>query len=413
MKKRNVLALFSLIVLNANLLFATDRVVQQNGAAGSYTSITAAIIAAADGDNIVINNRTDGLPWIENLTIGKSLTFVSAADNVQWWMEGTISITMGEGRSITIVGLKNTSATGHITKTGSTPTNRTAVNILYSDIAGNITLVSGINFYLGSSKVSDVTFSFGRIFGNDLRTLVCNADAVATEDVNQIIGNRIGSIGTNSQYAYTHNCNTQYLFYSNNLAGTNSTSYGGYINALKAGATTNKIVNSVFKTRTPSTGTYNVSLRIDHTTGQLNVENNILCGILVNSSTFTNGIQVTNINLTTCTYNMFYNGDGSVNPAMSTALNNFSSTSAYPSNIGSDGSVSTGTMHIDAGTPSNAYLDLDLSRNDVGVFGGSYSMANFLPLMNNTESARVNYMNTPRIVNQGGTVNVQVIGFDK
>lgn len=411
MKKKHLLLVLSLITLNANQLFAADRVVQQNGPGGTYASISAAISAASDGDNIIINNRTDALPWVENLTINKSLTFVSAVDNVQWWMEGTISITLAEARTITIVGMKNTSASGSITKTGTIPTNRTNVNLLYCDINGaNVTLSGGVNLYMGSCKARIVTYSFGKIIGNDLGALAVNSDNATSEDVNLIVGNRMGIWTPSSVTTFNYNSNTQYLYASNNYV--KGSYHGGAINTLKSGTVGNRIINCVFA----SINSGYIGLEVTHTSGQLTLENNIFAGYYVSSSTGSPGIVISSSSsaLVTATYNMFYNHPNYTATTLSTSLNNFAgSTSAYSSNIAADGSVIGGTAHINSGSPANEYLDLDLTRNDVGAYGGSYSMANFLPLMNNTESSRVNYMTTPRVVNQGGTVNATVIGFDK
>lgn len=414
MKTLKTLTIFFLLSILSNSVYAIDRIVQQGGPVGTFASITAAITAASDGDLIIINNRTDGLPWIENLTINKSLTFVSAVDNIQWWMEGTISITMAEGRAITMVGLRNSSASGAITKTGTIPVNRTVVNLVYSDITSDITMGSGINFYLGSSKARDVTFTYGKIYGNDIRSLNCSNDAVTTEDVNQVIGNRIGAANVANAIAYTHSSNTQYLFCSNNYIRS-GVSYGLYISSLKTGATTNRVVNcALVSSSTSSTGFNYAGLGLVFATGTLTVENCVMGGYYSSS---TNGACAVYANAgaqsnTTFTYNMYYNPYSfGFNP--STSLNNFYSSSAASTNYNTDGSLASGSLHVDAGNPSNSSLDLDLSRNDIGMYGGSYSVANFLPYMSNVESSRVNFMNTPRIVNQGGTVSVQVIGYDK
>lgn len=414
MKALNSLTILLLATLFSNFSFATDRVVQQGGPVGTYASISAAISAAVDGDVVIINNRTDGLPWLEALSINKSLTFVSAVDNIQWWMEGTVNVTMAEGRTITIIGCRNTSASGAFTKSGTTPVNRTVVNILYSDITSDITMGNGINFYLGSSKARDVIYTFGKLYGNDLRSLSLNPDAVTTEDVNQVIGNRIGASNAATSYAFYHNSTTQYLFCSNNYIRS-ANGHGLYIVALKSGATTNRIVNCALVCAfSSSIGNNFAGLYLNHSSGALSVENCTIGGNYNGASNGSHGIIAFSPAqaITTFTYCMYYNYYvAGYNP--SSSLNNFANTNASYSNYNVDGTLTTGNSHIDAGNPSNASLDLDLSRNDIGVMGGSYSIANFLPYMSNVESSRVNFMNTPRIVNQGGTVSVQVIGYDK
>jgi hypothetical protein len=413
MNKLNLLVLLVSVFSNVSILFAADLVVQQGGPVGTYSTITSAITAATDGDNIVINNRLDGLPWQENLTINKSLTFVSAVDNIQWWMEGTISITMAESRQITIVGMRNTLVAGTISRSGTAPVNRTLVNILFCDIASDISMGSGINLYLGSTKVRDVSFTYGKIYGNDVRSITLNPDGVVTEDVVQIIGNRTGFSWSPVTTGINCVSNTQYIFLSNNYS--RGSGWGIYVGSLKAGSVTNRIINSASSSSFSGTAANNFSaISLFHTSGNLAIENSVFAGTYTNATNGSHSIygNATAISLTTFTYNMHMNyfSGGHV---PSTSLGNFQSSFAVATNFNSDGSLASGSGHVNAGNPMNTHLDLDLSRNDIGVMGGSYSMANFWPLVFNGESSRVNFMNTPRVVPQGGTVNVQAIGYDK
>jgi len=410
MRTTRLLSLICLILSSTNL-FAADRIVQHNGPAGTYGSISAAITAAADGDNIVINNRTDALPWTENLTINKTLTFVSAVDNVQWLLDGTISIVTAEGRVITIVGMKNMAPLGHITKTGAVPVNRTKLNITYSEIVGNITMVSGVDLFLGSSKAGIVTFSYGKIIGNELNSAVCNTDANASEDVTLIIGNRVGTVGYVPTNGFEINTTSHYLNFSNNLV--HGSYYGVLITALKSGASTSAITNCVLTTSATSGG---CALYIGQSSGNLNVDNSMLCGNFVQSNPGACGVRQANNGgtLTNFTYNLYYSaGTGcfSLNSVQGNIFtgdverDNINTLTGLP--------INSWTGYVNAGSPMNTFLDLDLTRNDIGVYGGSYSFNNFMPFMNNTESSRVIYVNTPRIVNQGTTMSVQAIGYDK
>ncbi len=69
-----------------------------------------------------------------------------------------------------------------------------------------------------------------------------------------------------------------------------------------------------------------------------------------------------------------------------------------------------GSPLINAGDPGPRYLDLDLTTNDAGCYGGSNSLANFTTPMG---SAVVGYMRAPRIVSQGSPVNISAVGFDR
>ena len=74
------------------------------------------------------------------------------------------------------------------------------------------------------------------------------------------------------------------------------------------------------------------------------------------------------------------------------------------------GQPTLGSPLINAGHPGLRYLDLDLTTNDVGCYGGSNSRANFTTGMG---SAVVGFMQAPRVVAQGQTVNINAVGFDR
>ena len=76
----------------------------------------------------------------------------------------------------------------------------------------------------------------------------------------------------------------------------------------------------------------------------------------------------------------------------------------------STGQPSIGSPLINAGDPDPRYLDLDLTTNDVGCYGGSNSRANFTTGMG---SAVVGFMQAPRVVSQGDAVNISATGFDR
>ena len=70
-KKLLFIAIAGLFNLMAN---AADLYVRATGAGGAYTTVSAAITAANNGDRIIIQPKIDGSAYIENLTINKSLT---------------------------------------------------------------------------------------------------------------------------------------------------------------------------------------------------------------------------------------------------------------------------------------------------------------------------------------------------
>ena len=88
--------------LFTSMVSAADLYVRDLGAGGSYSTISAAITAANDGDRIIIRPKAGSLPFIENLTIDKSLSFVSEINFSKYILQGTITITPAAGRVVTI-----------------------------------------------------------------------------------------------------------------------------------------------------------------------------------------------------------------------------------------------------------------------------------------------------------------------
>jgi len=86
--------------------------------------------------------------------------------------------------------------------------------------------------------------------------------------------------------------------------------------------------------------------------------------------------------------------------------NTFSSSTSITSD-GSSNSVAT----VDTGNPGTADYDLNLTRNDPGCFGGSYSHANFFPI--DGTSSKVFYLQMPNEILVGGSNSVTGYSFDR
>ena len=70
-------------------------------------------------------------------------------------------------------------------------------------------------------------------------------------------------------------------------------------------------------------------------------------------------------------------------------------------------------QNINNGLASDEFRDLDLSRNDVGNYGGSNSWANYWPTAVGNKP-QVNYLNTPRrIVTGTTTMTAKASGYSK
>lgn len=361
-----------LILLTFNLS-AVDRVVQESGPSGTYNSIGDAVLAASNGDRIIINNRASNLPWTENITIDKSLTFLSAVNGERYKVQGNYIIERAAGREVIINGMDNNYGT-ITTLVGGTPSSRTKISILNSKVSGIIDLdEQQLDVLIASTRAEYVYISYGRVIGDSItERLIIYNDSSNLGDTVYVIGNYIGNSSENNTVLFIRD-SSQVLYISNNLiknresSSGNATIYFSQIPRIGSILINNTVTNYYFG---PYTG-YSV-----FNAGNIIVMNNILGG------TF-------NGSLVNCWYNQCSQTD------LGVARGNKTSSST-----------------VNSGNPSNLYLDTDLSRNDMGIYGGSYSFTNFHPI-DNGKSSRVSFFKVPRLVNSGTTFNVEGIGFDK
>jgi hypothetical protein len=95
------------ITLFASLLFvtnyATDFVVNSSGQPGTYTTLSAALSAAASsGDRILIPST---ITLIEDITINKSIDIMPQTEGNYFYLEGDINVTANAGLEIRILGM--------------------------------------------------------------------------------------------------------------------------------------------------------------------------------------------------------------------------------------------------------------------------------------------------------------------
>src|SRR5947209_5067512 len=121
------LALFAILIV-ATKLYATDLIVEEFGSLPTYPSITAAVAASVDGDRIIIKNRSGNIPWIEDISIVKSLQFLSYDNDTFYVVQGNYTVTGASGRTVSFIGMHNLN--GSITYTGGATIKSTTVNIM-------------------------------------------------------------------------------------------------------------------------------------------------------------------------------------------------------------------------------------------------------------------------------------------
>lgn len=224
----------TLALFLASQLSAVDRIVEEFGQPPAFSSITAAVNAAQDGDRIIIKNRAGEIPWIEDITIDKSLQFLSFANDDFFIVQGTYTIEFIQGLEVDIVGMRNTN--GSIGQGSAASGNRAAkVRVLDSWMQnGGISLSS--NFFdtdIVGCKIENgqVRLAIGNLIGNDITASgsgtnsitgnliwVNNATSTFLGDTCLVVGNRINyNTSANSNYALVVRNNQQVVHIKNNF----------------------------------------------------------------------------------------------------------------------------------------------------------------------------------------------------
>jgi hypothetical protein len=399
MKKSMLLACAG-ILLSVLKLNAADLCVEENGNFGCYSTITAAHNAAANGDRIIITPKAGNAPYVENLTITKSLQFLCAVEGGQYTVQGNYTITPAIGRTIVIIGMKNLS--GNIATVSPSPVGaRCKVSLLNCAVDNGYIDFSYDYFDLtvASSTVSlgVIYFKFGKLIGNDITAnggyaVYLNADAQATADTTYIVGNKI----TGYSYGISLGTNTQYCYVANNYITVNI-GYGINGSGFKVSTTgRNTIINNtIVSTGSLTNGIYLTSVNAG---AYVDILNNLL--LSTSGSTYGINYPVTNV---MASYNVM---SGNLLMTYNDGTNNLASTTTLDVN----GRPLAGSDAINGASPDFSYYDLDLSIGDAGAYGGSLTLDNFFPL---TGGARVYMVYVPRRVNVSGTINVKADGFDR
>ena len=380
--------------LFSSLASATDLYVRNLGAGGAYATVSAAITAAANGDRIIIQPKTNGSAYVENLAINKSLTFISETTYNKYFIQGSITITPAAGRVVTFHNLSSGNFTIYnVTVNGATTGGRTTLN-LYNCYLNNVDAVPAntTTNMSGCTVGGYVYFSHGRITGNRAQSITAyntSADTVLATDDIEIIGNSADFSIANQQSSYN------FKIYNNFTAGL-------YTYAIKNGSTNEMINNTVYQPNGGDVAPIYISVN-EGNTGTLAIMNNAVSFAVAQTATCIQSNGFVNV---TASYNVFTNTY--VSEGVTTQNNNIGN-----ANMNFDGTYYTVTgMNVNAGNPSVAYTDLDLTRNDAGHYGGSNSWANYWA-PDSGAMPQINYLITPRVILNTGTLNVTGSGFSK
>ena len=405
--------LLSLLIFIGILAKANDLVVEENGISPSYSSIAAAVAAANTGDRIFIKNKAGNLPWLENITITKSLSFLAFQYDTFFVVQGQYTISPSVADTVTIIGMINLN--GSISATAAAPAgSRSAVRVLNSQFnVGGIyfgynnydVMVEGCNLASGY-----ILYAHGSIIGNQIYNSNGNyaieviAESSNTSDTSYIMGNKITSEASSNQYGIYWASSTMCFDIRNNYI--QAAYYGLYINPTTSNAVINKVYNNTISIAN-SGQSINYGIYIASSSGsQVDIQNNVIDrNDAVNYTYY--GIYTSNGGTLTLTYN--YVDDGFSYPISGSSTVNLNNVTNTAISLNTNGTT-VGGVGVNGGNPGTSFYDIDLSVNDAGCYGGSFTLNNYSQFSNYPTTWLTNYQFNAR---SGNTLNIKANSYSK
>lgn len=365
---------------------AADLYVRDLGAGGAYATVSEAITAASDGDRIIIRPKSGGVPYLENISVNKSLTFVCEINYSKYLIQGTVQIVPAAGR---VVAFHNLSVTGTISTTSNSPAGgRMRVNIFNSVVNGEASFDdNNVSVTISGTSVSgNLSLVHGIVTGNDLSNSIVYLNGDATTDLATTpvyaIGNKVKGFSLSSN-TYAFHLYNNFVYTSNNTPIA--------IAAIKPGSV-NLIQNNTVVVYSSITNNLISIASGAGQSGVVSIFNNILNGASAAYKVYNPGATITAY--------LYYN------QSTSSMTNVFGVTSAnntgYANLTVNEMNGNATGANTNAGNPEEEYHDLDLTRNDIGNTGGSNAWANYWPA-NAAAKPQVYFLSTPRRVYTGGT----------
>lgn len=421
-----ILFLLFTVLVTAHHASAADHIVADGGQGGAFPTITQALNAASGGDRILVYPKSGGSPYTENIVVNKNIQLLCATEGKRFGVNGAVNI---DGSSIPVNGQVTISGlhlqNGNIISSSQANSGgKTRVNIVGCKLDNGI-----INFYqhhyydvnvsADSLMNGVVQFRFGKVIGcyiqnqtmSSTHNIYIPSDAINTNDSILIVGNHILTC-PNSGYAVGiyWESTTQFQFISNNYINCRNT--GGYSGGIYIYTNKNSLAgrntiinNTIYSATYLWMGIYEYSL-------YSNSYNDLINNIIVSNLTSANyGIYwYTTSSFNSASYNFIKSSTGGMTGLANNGTNNLN-TNVYGFIDVNTGQLLAGADAIDAGYSDSAYYDLDITPNDAGCYGGSFSLAQFHPM--NLGASRVTYMIAPRRVVIGQSVNIKANAFDR
>jgi hypothetical protein len=383
-----ILLLWGLVLLSSAASLRVGR---------DYAEISDAIDAAVSGDTIMIpGNRGEAGFWSGNFAIDKPLVLMADSLAERFEVYGDVDITTPGSVQILgislvggdllyspgVLGDENELILANSILFGNFATGAGAgkVKILGTETSKVFNAGADFSVDVVSSVAESIYLYSGRVIGSRLSFLDIRGASVDSAARIQVIANRVDSISINTS---TRN----FDLYNNEIK------YGVEILELRsANGSNNRIINNSFNgsfvllNRTGCASDEQVILPVSSDSGKVLIFNNNISGMYSGDALFCNSFRVV-----VSAYN--YSGAGA-------------SSILYAEG----GPRAEGIEN--AGHPDSRYMDLDLTRNDVGINGGPHAWSNYWPEADEEQKARVFSVKVPHKIVRGQSFTIEAEAFD-
>ena len=384
-------------------LNAADLYVNNSGQAGTYTTVSSAVAAAAANDRIFVSPYAN---YIENIVITQNLTMACAVPGSYFSITGTLTITGSPNLDVRIIGAEFAGALNANT--------------------GTATLANKADVYLVDSKVSSVvgqdymklhllfsTLGFSANFRHgEMRMCNVSASITISDGPNTGIGDTLFLVA-NQAAGITWSNNDNLFYFSNNYINTNQNNVSGpaaivISNHFYSAAAKNLMINNSllsYNSNSTPIGTINLSTTGDRS--NIWLYNNIMM------NGYSSGAQ-------TAAFTAYGAGTGQVQAIYNymrgslpgTVLNQVSGntqiTAGAVVSMDTYGRSQEATLVVDQGSPAIEFYDIDLTRNNRGSGGGGFTVENYLAT--GTGRARVYNLMMPSEIWNGMSPSVKADG---
>lgn len=425
---------------------AADLYVNNSGQSGTYTTIQTALNVASSGDRIFVSPY--GV-YSEDLTISKSVLITSTIANLNIVVNGNITFWPFANDVIELVGINAQGASltsNTISATVNTKAKIILTNCQYSsDVSLNH---DAIEVYVLKSKISgNLRLKYGKVVGNNIggslrisdgpNTLVGDTTLIVANDLTGYI-----EYGNNDNYyRISNNISSRIVInipvYNTNIDCFITNNYTRSINQYNVGLSSSGIT---FAYRLASDNYSNVQVigNIHHgynTDGNPSGEDAYLVYYSVTASSSLTSLSS---NITPLVfYNILLrqenNGSYNINGGLYYSPSSHSTRSNYNKNIyisyslgswnlfNSSNTAVSSTSKLslalgaadfnnlsfikDSNTPTTDYYDIDLTRGNIGPWGGPYSAENYWN--SGVGNTRIIDLNIPSEIWPGQTVNLK------